>query len=238
MSAMQVEGTRRGSGRKRPRGLWGGGPKRKRAKRPRYKQTMSPGDELKFHDVDIDDAVVATAGFIFPSVLTIAQGDGESERLGRKCVVKKIGWRFQLDLPLAANLTNSATVRVLLYLDKQCNGAAATVSQAIDADGILETSDFQSFNNLSNSGRYTVWMDRTYTINKMAGAGDGTANDAAPVLVNDTFFKTCSVPLEYSSNVTTDGAIDTMRSNNIGVLIISDGNIAGFTSKMRVRFVG
>lgn len=239
---MEISSGRRGS--KRKQSAVGYKFKKQNGKRARtrsqYKQIAVATEELKFHDLDIDDTLVAAGGTIAEdSVLTIVQGDGESQRLGRKCVVKKIGWRYNLFLPAFAgtSLTSGDIVRVILYWDQQCNGEAATVSAAVDGDGILATSDYQSFNNLANSGRYRILMDRTHDVNITAGAGNGTANDSPVTEFNFSFFKSCIVPIEYDSTAST-GAIATMRSNNIGVLLLSKNGTAGFNSKMRVRFVG
>ncbi len=190
----------------------------------------TPGQgELKFHDIAVTDAVVAVNGTIqnTGSVNLIAQGTGESQRIGRKCVIKSINWRFELDIPAVANATGSDTVRVMFYLDKQANGVTAS------ATDILATDNFQSFNNLANSGRFRILLDRTYVLNHSGGAGDGTTNDALPYHVSDTFFKKCNIPLEFSS---TAGAITELRSNNLGVLLLGRGGVAGFNSILRLRF--
>ncbi len=73
--------------------------------------------ELKFHDLDINDSVIAQNGNIAEdSVLTIAQGTTESERIGRKLTVKRIGWRFEIKLIAGtASATTNEVVRVILY---------------------------------------------------------------------------------------------------------------------------
>ncbi len=190
------------------------------------------GMELKFHDLDVDDVLIAANGNIAEdSVLTIAQGTTESTRLGRKITIKNVFWRFKMTLQAidAGTPQFAETVRVILYLDKQCNGATAVV--ATDA-GILASDNFQSFNNLSNKSRFKILMDREYNLNPQAGGGTDTGQFG----LADTLFHKCSIPVEYDSSVTT-GAITSMRSNNIGVLLLSDqGNVVAFESKMRVRF--
>ncbi len=191
------------------------------------------GKELKFHDLDIDDAAIATNGNIAQvSCLTIVQGDGESERIGRKICVKKIGWRFEILKNTAGDLLSADVVRVILYLDQQTNGATAAVS---GDGGIVEADDYQTFLNLANKGRFKIMMDRTYDMNTFAGAGNGTANDSSPVLVTDSFYWKGAIPIEYDSGAAT-GVITTMRSNNIGVLLFSRGGLCTFGSKMRIRF--
>ncbi len=192
--------------------------------------------EKKFHDIDIDDAVVAINGTIAQvSCNVIAEGNGESNRIGRRVTVKNINWRFQVTLPTTAVAADTSdVVRVILYLDKQCNGATAVAST--DA-GILATDDFQSFNNLANSKRFRILMDRTYDLVSKAGSGRGSTDTLsyADDVISDTFFKKCNIPIEYD-NSATDGTITTIRTNNIGVLLLGRNGKAGFASKMRLRY--
>ncbi len=195
---------------------------------------------MKFHDFDVVDAVIASGvnvtGQTSPAVAgtlnAIAQGVTEATRVGRKCTIRSINVRFQLRLP-AIDGTGTAplgdTVRVILYLDKQANGATAASTD------ILEAASFQSFNNLANSGRFRTLMDRTYNMNYPGGSGAGGAadNDWPSIRVDDTFFKKCSIPLEFSS---TTGALTEIRSNNLGLLLCSDSGTAGYESKWRLRF--
>ncbi len=186
--------------------------------------------ELKFHDLDVDDAGIAITGTIIQaSCNLIAQGVTEVQRIGRKCTIKGINWRFNITLSTTADTdTGKEVVRLILYLDKQCNGATAAVGD------ILETSDYQSFNNLANKSRFRTLMDRTYDLNASGGAGNGTANDTLAIEINDTFFKRCNIPLEFDA---VGGVITALKTNNIGVLILGKiGGVAIFQSKMRLRF--
>ncbi len=190
----------------------------------------SNAPELKFFDVAIDDAVVAaTAAIAIDSCVKIAQGTTENTRIGRKCTVKSINWHFTVQLAGGvATTTSSDVVRVLLYLDKQCNGATAT-----NANILEDITDFQSFNNLANKNRFRTLMDRTYALNASAGGGNTGSATYGEFVIQDAFYKKCNIPIEYDS---TAGAITEIRSNNIGVLLISQGNTSAFTSQMRIRF--
>ncbi len=197
------------------------------ALRGRYAGVALP--ELKFHDVDLDDAVVTTGAAITGTVIIIPQGVTEKQRVGRKCTIMSIGWRFQIRLPAGTTEgTTSDTVRVMLYLDKQCNGATAAVAQ------ILETDDFQSFNNLANKGRFRTLMDRTFSLSSPSGGTSAAGVDQfGEMVMDDSFYKSCSIPIEYDS---TAGALTEIRSNNIGVLLISSDGLCAFVSKFRFRF--
>ncbi len=199
----------------------------------RYSGAAGTSGELKFHDLDVDDGLIATGGTIFApgSVNEIAQGVTESTRIGRKCTIKSVNWRFNMSVGVTASgsATASDVVRVIMYLDKQCNGVTAATTD------ILQTNNYQSFNNLANKNRFRTLMDRSYTIEPQALGGNGTANDQAGYGQHDTFFLKCNIPIEYDDSAST-GAIGTIRSNNIGVLILSQNGTVTFDSKMRLRF--
>ncbi len=187
--------------------------------------------ELKFFDTDTNDAVIAINGQIdFESMNLIPQGITESTRVGRKCTLRKLLWKYQLQLTAvaAATINVNETVRVILYHDKQCNGAVATPTLILSAD------DFQAFRQLEETGRFTILMDRTHQLNVEAAAGDGAANDSAPVARNYSFYKDVNIPLEFSG---TSGAITTIRSSNISyVTFAANGGNASMTGVFRVRF--
>ncbi len=184
--------------------------------------------ELKFFDLDLDDATIATGGTITDSINKIAQGTTEITRIGRKCTIKGINWRYVITLAgSTASGDTTDVVRVILYLDKQCNGATAAVSD------ILESGDFQSFNNLANKSRFRILSDKNYTLKARSGGGDGTTEDYGEDIVVDSFYKKCNIPVEFDS---TAGAITEIRSNNLGVLLISQTGKTGFGSKIRLRY--
>ncbi len=196
----------------------------------RYNVPVIKRGEFKFHDVAMDDANISTTGTILQdSVNLIAQGTTESTRIGRKCNIRNIHWRYTIQKDAESVLGGDDVVRVILYLDKQANGAAAAVLD------ILETADYQSFYNLANSNRFRILMDKTWDMNAHAGGGNGTAVDSFAFSRSTQFRKNCNIPIEFSS---TTGALTEIRSNNIGVLTISERASTNFESNMRLRFTG
>lgn len=201
----------------------------------RVGRAADAGGELKFHDVDVTDTTVSAAGSIQNSgtLNIIPQGTTEAQRVGRKCTIRSIGLRYDVSLPVNDNTgtPNSGDVlRVIVYLDKQCNGATAAFAD------ILEAVDYKSFNNLSNKGRFRTLLDRTHAIN-YAGLGSESAGSVSQAAVVHTysFFKKCTIPIEYDNSVTT-GALTSIRSNNIGILLITRSGVAGFDASFRFRF--
>ncbi len=196
-----------------------------------YGRYSGAGAETKFFDLDLDDAIIATGANVTDSINKIGQGVTESTRVGRKCTIKSIQWRYQLSLPkvdAAVSAAASSSVRVILYLDKQCNGATAVGTD------VLETGDIHSFRNLSNSGRFVLMYDKTHSINYTSLASDNAAVvSSANVFREYTMYKKCNTPIEFND---TTGAITEIRSNNFGVLIIGNSGTGGFNSKIRLRF--
>lgn len=186
--------------------------------------------ELKFHDIAVDDASIAQLGIIqnAGTINIIPQGTTDITRIGRKVTIKSISWRYQLEIPANATAGLTDTVRMIMYLDKQCNKATASSTD------ILETDDYQSFRNLTNTGRFQILHDETYTLTPPSAAGNGTANDNAGVQVNVAWYKKCNITIEWTG---TTGVINTCTSNNLCVMTVAKtGAIMALESNVRLRF--
>ncbi len=185
--------------------------------------------ELKFHDVDADDMIGVGVQITLNSCNLIAQGVEDDERVGRQLVVENIQWKYIVTLPNAANATSGKdTVRLILYLDKQANGAVAV---PFGPTGILESDSILSFDNLANQERFDILMDRKHTLTAQGGAGDGTTNDLLGTSKYGEFNLDCKIPMNYESA----GAV-TPNSNNLGLVTAGENGFASLASKVRLRF--
>ncbi len=196
-----------------------------------YGRYRLPNPEKKFFDTTLAATNFSTAGTIANnSLVVIPEGDGESARIGRKIVVTNLRMRGMVQLPSRTDSGSSTQYRIIVYVDTQTNGAAAT------ATNILETADFRSWRNLANQERFQILMDKSRVINVQSSTI--TAADAiATQQVNHVFkySKKCNLAIMYDNSATT-GAIGTQRSNNIGVLIIAENGIPTIQYIARVRF--
>lgn len=199
----------------------------------RYKYGLSATNpEMKFFDGagTLGGADINTAGNIAEDSLHhVAAGTGEQNRVGRKISLRKIHIRGTYVLTPATDQTKcSAIVRTIVYLDKQCNGSAATVTD------ILESAAWHSFNNLANKSRFRILLDRKTKVRSEAGAYDGTDDQYG---INQNMYEwhiNVNLPIEFNS---TTGAIGEIRSNNVGLLMITNGSARVTTDyKWRVRF--
>lgn len=193
-----------------------------------YGRFQPVGPEVKFLDSGEGNAAVSTTGTLTTSLNLIPQGVSPSERVGRKVVLTAVQLRGQLSLTNTSTPTNTADrVRIILYWDKQANGAAAT------ATDILSTASIDSFNNLTNSSRFVILADKEMELVTQAGANDGAADQFAVDVRSFSIFKRCRIPMEFNGAT---GGLTEIRSNNVGVMFISQSGFAGRLFTARVRF--
>ncbi len=193
-----------------------------------YKRFGS-GGELKFYDVQQAATTVNSGGDILKTHPIIAQGTGQSQRIGRKVTIRK--WMFQghIILPKAtdAALTYDM-IRIMVVLDKQANGAALT-----GTDDFLSGSNHSDFRKLTETNRFRLLYDKRIFIQNGGGGGNGTTEDYAATMKPVRIYLNVNVPMEYSS---TAGAITEIRSNNIVLAAITHAGILQIYGRIRMRF--
>lgn len=187
--------------------------------------------ELKFHNFDYDVTPVPNGGIVRATINIIAQGTAEDERIGRKCTIRSIQWRYAYYLDTIANVVlpkSGDLLRLIVFVDKQCNGVAATVTQ------LLETADIFANKSLVNQGRFTILLDRLHSINYLTlTENTDDLYSQSKVMEQATWYKACNVPIEFSG---VTGAIAEIRSNNIGILTISSAGSVRLESRVRIRY--
>ncbi len=191
--------------------------------------------EAKFFDTDLD-AIFGTLATTMESanLNIIVQGNTESNRIGRKVILKRVDCKGILSLPAtAADTSTSEVVRLLLVCDKQTNGAAFTGTD------LWETDNYRSFNNLANSSRFRVIQSKTIALNATAGSGRGSTDTLsfAEWVVPWTMNANLNLPLEFDNSATT-GAVTTQRSNSLWLVSQSTTGLAIMSvANARVRFI-
>lgn len=191
-----------------------------------YGRFAGPGAELKFFDTSLSFPVDATGEVPATGQLNlIPQGTTESQRIGRKCVIKSIQLRGIATFAPAAAATAADVVNLFVVLDKQCNGAAAAFT-----DVFVGSSANTSLRNMANSSRFVILKTYRWAFNPMSGATTAYNNTTRTF----DWYKRCNIPLEFSS---TTGAIGEIRSNNIFLLAQAvQDDLTTVTGVCRVRF--
>ena len=197
---------------------------------------MFNSPERKYLDSNISVNDIPLGGAYVPSLNIIPQNASSTGRDGRKVQIKSIHVRGAFSSN-AQNI-NGGRYRIIIFLDKQCNGTGLT-----NVTELLQTTSVDSYNNLSNSSRFVVYSDKTYISNPSAGIQFNPATGATTLvsqkLIRVNFNKRLNLPIEFDSSVAT-GAVSSIRSNNLQIVYLSDvqGGIAlnDFVGSCRIRF--
>ncbi len=182
--------------------------------------------EKKFLDTAITGHILAsTGGTVDDSMLHVAQGTAEQERIGRQITLHNISIKGHFNL--AENATESADMcRFIVFLDTQCSG-----TPAVTAD-ILESASVHSFRNLAKARRFTILQDLHFAIN--SNNADAASTYGGKFREHSFYwYSRDGLPVEYNN---TTGAIGEIESNNIGTLFLNqDGNVA-YAGTCRIRY--
>lgn len=197
----------------------------------RYNQPSKAHNEIKYHDLTLGSGVIGGTT-IYPATGTlnlIAQGTGPNQRIGRKVTVTSIHFRGYVDNTIST-AASGFMMRVILYLDKQCNGAAAAGN-----DLLVDSTILDSYRNLDNSGRFTFLYDKVMTLNPSIAYDSVAAGLANAVTIRRIAInKKVSIPIEFSAAVPT---IADIKSNNLCFLLIPEPISKGsFVGQFRLRY--
>lgn len=200
-------------------------------KRP-YKEKKGPVPELKWFDnLLVDQVPISSTGNIHDSINLIPQGEEQSERIGRKVTIKSIEWNFGISRVAVIDATAPVSrdaVRLILYIDKQCNGAAAPILE------ILQTAFFRSYPKIANEKRFLFLHDETIDLGYDLLASDASNAFSSPaVQLNFKISKKVDFDIEFDD---AEVGIEQVMSNNIGVLSITSGGQASLLSYTRIRY--
>lgn len=173
------------------------------------------GVESKYVDsnLTVNTVPATTAAFGWGSINSIPVGDGPSARIGRQITVTSIQMQYTLDIHHTE--TNVIYLRVMVCLDKQCNGVAATATDVMAANHLF------SYRNLDNSERFVVLHDKTLRYSPSSLTAAGSLRYSGPSI--QYVFRKCNIPIVYDNTAAT-GAIATIRSNNLFVVCWLSGH--------------
>lgn len=219
--AVQYRGRGRGRGRRGGRGTYRAGvrPRAYTVPRPGYMRIGGTigrffgGTELKY--LRTGDAVLINSGapHIVESLNLVPSGNGPSDRVGSKITIRYI--HVYGAVTTAVSVPSSfITYRVVIYVDKQCNGEAAEVTDILD--GVLTSSHVL----IENSHRFRILYDKR--VNMVSPSYDTDLMQHSITGKVWEFSKVCKIDVMFQG-VAASGSIDQVRSNNIGILLGTAG---------------
>ncbi len=225
----------------------------------RRARTLNPriggflGIELKFYDQKLITASLgsptdASAGEHNPSATvslnTVTQGDGESQRDGRKITMKSIMVEGTITVGLLAaqsTAKTSAQIFIALVLDTQTNGALLNSEDVFTNPGANAETAAMPFRNLQFTKRFKVLATRKFSIGNPNMTNDtGSTGGVISNGLTKRFkiFKKLNNIQVLFSNTTETIANITDNGLNIVAFCTSTSLTPKLSYSSRLRFVG
>jgi len=182
--------------------------------------------EKKYLDSGLGSSGISTTGTFVSTVIPVVQGTTDQTRIGNKITVKNFSIRCAMSMDdQTTGVIVDGHIRVIVYIDKQANGATAATTD------ILTTAALSSYRNMDTVDRFVIlkdkWMQYKVTATNALHTGQGSGQWWK-------WSKKLNLPVHYAG---TTGAITEIKSNNIGVLFISDLSTLNMSMNCRTKFL-
>jgi len=157
------------------------------------------------------------------SLFTPVTGDDFNNRTGRK--VRVINMRIKGILFIQSDTNNTAVlditaVRLILYMDKQTNGAQAQGENVISSGGADDA--LCMFQNPANFGRFRILKDKYFTLPQPLVTYDGTNIEQGGVEKPFKWNVNFRVPVDVHFNATNGGTIADIIDNSFHIICAKD----------------
>ncbi len=202
------------------------------------------GIENKFvdHELGVTTLASAWAGAELDegtalALSAIAQGDGESNRDGRKANLLSVhikGFLRIISQEAVGNPVFGGIIRLILVMDKQTNGAQLNAEDVVT----VTTQDINAWRNLQNSQRFRILKDQRF---------DMSVTNMSTFQVNDFSTSQQEVPFEFHvvfkkpivvNHTGTTAVVASIADNSLHLIGISTLGIHQISYVSRVRFRG
>ncbi|WP_445779478.1 hypothetical protein [Shewanella sp.] len=204
--------------------------------RPRFKSRYRSTVEKKWFDTSISATTLDTTGTILsPSINLVDEGNNANQMAGRKIVVTRVQMRVILnntsDADSLGNLNSSSIYRLVIALDKQCNGSTPSVL------ALFLNNNIRTFNNLAQSRRFQILKDETGNFEGMISYNSSVNNPITPNTKKyfEIYLK-CFLPIMFEDQAGANRALGEVISNNIFVCGFSDNSNVSATYTCRIRY--
>jgi len=208
------------------------------------------GMEMKFYDTSlVASALTAPAdssgGEHDPSGVitlnTVTQGDGESQRDGRKIIMKSIMLKGHIDVPAQADVTatdDGCKIMIALVLDTQTNGATISSENVFSNPSANSANAPNVFNNLQYSKRFRILKRLDLVLNPPPLSYDGTNIEMQGMKRAFKIYKTLNdIVVNYTAN--TENVANIVDNSLHVIAFCNEINMAPTINyNARLRFVG
>ncbi len=221
-------------------------------RRRRMPTAIAVGIEKKFFDSSLTssnliESADATGGEHNPSGTTtlnsVTQGDGESNRDGRKMIMKYISVKGTITVPALSNQTVSANqhmAKVYLVWDKQTNGTLFNSEDVMDNQSASALNSTSMFRNMQFAQRFQILAQQEihleYAPQVAGSAADGETGEQIKSFKFNVPLP--DIPVNFSGVA---GTVANITDNSINLMGFAQVGAIGevlLHYNSRLRFVG
>lgn len=173
--------------------------------------------------------VQSGAGTVGTPLNLITQGAGESQRIGRQCMIKSIQLNLGLEFEFQSAVNSTANnFRWAVIYDTQTNGAAPNITDIyrVPANAGPQNTFIGAVLNLENSQRFKTIMTGHFSLNPTYGNGGALTQCR---YINK--YKRCNLPLDTDGASTNPITVSNIKSGAIYFVCGYDDQGAGTDCK-------
>lgn len=180
---------------------------------------MNTVQELKYLDTNVIATDVGSAAILKDSLNLVKKGDGQSERIGRKIVIRKLQVSGYVHQKATSSLASSNVIHVLFVLDKQANGGSPGVSDLVHTGGpyTVYNKDYED--------RFVYLWDDILVVTSPAARGN-SVNEVGTAYKNFKLEIDCDIPILFKA-ASSPAVIGDVASNNI--LVYASADVSGLS---------
>lgn len=170
----------------------------------------------------------------------VPQGDGPSDRDGRRIAISRIDVRLRWFVNASATspFLDQALVRVIMFVDKQTNGAVCADSEPLQSFPAPDVTGIEQFYDLSQvPSRFTILADKTYRLQDPATVYTGVASAIGlrtGVMRLSHAFRTAL----QTNFIGTTASVNNIQDTSIHVIVCTNFTDLSIVSDSRIRFRG
>lgn len=183
-------------------------------KRGRYtaRRPYFPRPSVEWKYVDTADAYNVNSTGVLTLINGLSLGNTSTTRIGQKVAIQSLELKYRAAVVATTGLDQ--THRILLVLDRQCNGAALTLAD------VIVPANTEGLRNLASRRRYKILQDIRFDLNAAAESGSSHAGK---------LYMKFKKPILVEFNAGNAGTVADISSGSIYMIHLGS-NAAGITA--------
>lgn len=174
--------------------------------------------EKKYFNTDLYSGTAPDSWTFRSAIAGLQQGSTATTRIGDKIRIHKIEFMVSIEPLPVANTESGSRCRVILYHNKQANGAVPTA-----ANGVFDSDEILSLRYHPKLPQYTVLKDYVHNMSIMSAAFDSGTSTTLPLTAGPPIqFKWVIYPKTPIAFTSSAGTISDILRDDYGLGFVGD----------------